>query len=160
MKKTLGYFAVAISLSLAANVYAGFTSPTLLLSTAMGAAAEGGRMAVVDGSFDFPNAVQQGYPLHLVVYQDTRFVRYPVVGGAVSGTSSTLADGLLVDAELDALQQAGTAAGGGVRILSLTPTQIRVALPQNFSAGATRAVLFTVLSDGAVISNPIDFTLP
>src|SRR5215813_7887408 len=83
--------------------FAGFTSPTLLLSTATGTVANGGRMVALAGSFDFPDTVQPGYPLNLVVSQGTRFVRYPILGQPVSGTSATLSDGLLTDAELSVL---------------------------------------------------------
>lgn len=140
--------------------HAGITSPTLLLSAASGIAAGGGRAVTVEGAFDFPNAVQVGYPLNLVVFQGTRFVRYPVVGGPVAGTSATLADGVLADTELTSLLQDGATVAGSTRIITLAPSQIRVALPSTFTAGATRAVLFTVLADGPVVSNPIDFTLP
>lgn len=54
---------------------AGFTSPTLVLSSARGEAAGGGRAAALEGSFDFPNAVQVGYPLHVVVFQGATFAR-------------------------------------------------------------------------------------
>src|SRR5262245_9732323 len=87
----------------ATTAFAGFTSPTLLLSTATGTVANGGRMVALTGTFDFPDTVQPGYPLNLVVSQGTRFVRYPILGQPVSGTSGTLSDGLLADAELGTL---------------------------------------------------------
>ena len=94
-----------------------------------------------------------------VVSQGTRFVRYPILGQPVSGTSAALSDGLLTDAELGRLLGDG-APTPSVRVLTLTATDIRVTLPTTFGSGPTRAVLFTILPDGSVISNPIDFTLP
>src|SRR5215813_8163099 len=78
-----------------ATAFAGFTAPTLTLSRATGASADGARSASFEGSFDFTNAVQADYALHLVVFQGTTFARFPVTGGPVSGTSATLADGIL-----------------------------------------------------------------
>lgn len=143
-----------------APALAGFTSPTLLLSAATGTVVGGGRSVALTGSFDFPNTVQPGYPLNLVVSQGARFVRYPILGTAVGGTSSTLSDGVLSAGELETLLLAGSPSAAPVRVLALTATDIRVALPAGFASGPTRAVLFTILPDGPVISNPIDFTLP
>jgi hypothetical protein len=42
----------------------------------------------------------------------------------------------------------------------MTPSAIRVTLPATFGAGLTTGVLFTILSDGSVLSNAIDFDLP
>jgi hypothetical protein len=154
---------IGLIVALAARVapaLAGFTSPTLLLSTATATSAGGGHAVAFTGSFDFPNTVQPGYPLHLVVSQGTRFVRYPILGPAVAGTSTVLADGLLVDTELPALLAAGAPAPATVRVLTVTATDLRVILPPGFGSGPTRAVLFTILPDGPVVSNPIDFVVP
>jgi len=151
---------LALLCAFATAAFAGFTSPTLLLSAATGTVANGGRTVALTGTFDFPNTVQPGYPLNLVVSQGTRFVRYPILGQPVSGTSAALSDGLLTDAELGAFLRDGAAAAPAVRVLALTATDLRVTLPATFGSGATRAVLFTILPDGSVISNPIDFTLP
>lgn len=139
---------------------AGFTSPTLLLASAVGAGGTSGRGVLLDGTFDFPNAIQVGYPLYLVVYQGTTFVRFAIAGTPVTGTSAALADNALSESELTSFLGQGGPAGSGTRIVTLTQSQIRVTLPSSFTAGSTRAVLFTVLPDGAVISNPIIFTLP
>src|SRR5262245_31452421 len=148
------------AVGLAPRAFAGFTTPTLLPSTATGTTTDGGRMVTLTGSFDFPNTVQPGYPLNLVVSQGTSFVRYPILGPAVTGTSVALADGFLTAAELDGLLADGTAATPRVRVLTVTASDIRVALPATLGPGPTRAVLFTILPDGSVISNPIDFVLP
>jgi len=139
---------------------AGFTEPTLVLVTAAGAAAEGARSAAFTGSFEFENALQVGLPIELVVFQGTRFVRYPATGAPKTGDSAALADGVLSDNELAAFRQEGTAAPAGVRIITLAPDRIRVALPATFTAGPTTAVLFTILDDGGVLSNALGFTLP
>jgi len=136
------------------------TSPTLLVSRASATAILGKRTVTFEGVFDFENALQVAYPLHLVVFQGARFVRYPVAGPAVAGTSALLADGTLALGELPALLVEGATAAGGVRLVTLTPTGGTVTLPDDFVAGAATAVLFTVLPEENVISNPLTFVLP
>ena len=131
-----------------------------MLSAARGDAAAGGRAAAFEGSFDFPNAVQVGYPLNLVVYAGTTFVRYPATGAPVTGTSAALADGTLAESELPAFMAQGSPTDSAVRVVTMTPSAIRVTLPATFAPGPATAVLFTILPDGSVLSNAIDFTLP
>jgi hypothetical protein len=138
----------------------GATTPALALSTAVGLAGGGGRVAVFQGSFDFPNALQLGYPIDLVVFQGTRFVRYPFADAAVTGASPELADGVLVSTEVPALVSEGAAVAPGVQVVTLTGDSIRVALPATFDAGPVRAVVFAILTDGTALSNTIDFVLP
>ena len=150
-----------LALALAASTaLAGFTGPTLTLSRATGASGDGARGARFEGSFDFPNAVQADYSLHLVVFQGTTFVRFPVTGGPVSGTSATLADGILDADETPALLAADTPAPAGIRIVQIAANGITVTLPPALGPGPTRALLVAVLADHPVFSNPIDFTLP
>ena len=155
-------FLVALALATAApaGLRASGTSPALVLSAAAGAAVDGQRSATLDGSFDFANAVQVAYPLSLVVFQGSRFVRYRLPGAAVAGDSPELADGQLSANELDAFGQEGSAAAAGVRVVTLVADRIRVALPPGFTAGQTTAILYAILPDSNVLSNPIDFTLP
>jgi hypothetical protein len=152
--------ALALVAYLGRDACAGFTSPTLVLSAAQGEAATAGRAAAFEGSFDFPNAVQVGYPLNLVVFQGTTFVRYPAAGAPVTGTSTALGDGVLAESELAALLGNGGPVTASVRVVTMTPSAIRVTLPATFGAGLTTGVLFTILSDGSVLSNAIDFDLP
>src|SRR5437762_14326000 len=105
----------------APDAHAGFTSPTLVLSAAHGDAGSAGRGAAFEGDFDFPNAVEVGYPLNLVVFQGTTFARFPAAAPPVTGTSATLGDGVLAEAELPALDGAGGAADATVRIVTMTP---------------------------------------
>ena len=144
----------------ASAAFAGFTSPTLVLSAAHGDAGTAGRGAAFEGEFDFPNAVEVGYPLSLVVFQGTTFARYPAAAPPVTGTSATLGDGVLAENELDTLDAAGSAADASVRIVSMTPTSIRVTLPSTFASGAAAGVLYTILPDGDVVSNVVGFVLP
>jgi hypothetical protein len=151
---------IALTAAAPARLRASGTSPALVLSAAAGAAVGGQRSVALDGSFDFANAVQVAYPLDLVVFQGSRFVRYRVPGAAVAGDSPELADGQLSSDELDAFGREGSAAPAGVRIVTLVTDRIRVALPAGFAAGPTTAILYAVLPDSPVLSNPIDFTLP
>jgi len=136
------------------------TSPTLLLSRVQVDAVLGKRTLTFEGVFDFENALQVAYPLHLVVFQGSRFVRYPVVGAAVGGTSALVADGALTSGELATLLAHGTAAASGVRLVTLTPTGGVVTLPDDFDAGTATAILFTVLPEENVLSNPVTLVLP
>jgi hypothetical protein len=149
-----------VSAFAASVAIAGFTSPTLVLSAARGDAGTAGRGAAFEGAFDFPNAVEVGYPLNLVVFQGTTFARYPAAAPPVTGTSATLGDGVLAENELATLDAAGSAADASVRIVSMTPTSIRVTLPSTFASGAASGVLYTILPDGSVVSNVVAFVLP
>ena len=159
------FLAIWLLLSLATGASprsagAAATSPTLLLSRVTAEAILEKRTLAFEGLFDFENALQVAYPLHLVVFQGTRFVRYPVVGPAVVGESPLLADGILALGELSALLGEGGPAPSGVRLVSLTPTGGVVTLPDDLPAGTTTAVLFTVLPEENVLSNPLTFVLP
>lgn len=136
------------------------TSPTLALSAVDVAAVDGKRTLTFAGVFDFENALQVAYPLHLVVFRGTRFVRYPVVGPAVVGDSSRLADGVLSLGELNGFLGEGTPAPAGVRLVTLTPTGGVVTLPADLGSGSATAILFTVLPEEPVRSNPLTFVLP
>ena len=159
-RRSLALLAAIVVAASPGVVRAAGTTPTLILSLAAGAVADGARSVLLAGDFDYPNAVQVGYPLDLVVFQGTTFARYRVDGTAVTGNSAALADGQLLDAELAAFLQDGATAPAGVRILTLRFDQARVALPATFTAGPATAVMFTLLPTGQMISNPIQFTLP
>ena len=141
-------------------VRAGATTPTPVLAAASGAAAGSARTATLDGVFDYPNAVQSGTALQVVVFQGTRFVRYPLSGTPVTGDSSLLADGALDQAEIPAFLATGTSAPASVRFLTLTASQARVALPTSFATGPATAVVFGVFGAESVLSNPLTFVLP
>src|SRR5262249_21372026 len=108
VKRILAFFALTgLALALPPGARAGFTSPPLILSGAGGAEAGGQRSASLRGTFDFENAVQlPGYPISLIVFQGTTFVRYPFTGAPVTGTSAVLADGILTEAEVPSLDPA------------------------------------------------------
>ncbi len=140
--------------------YAAATTPTPVLSAARGATAGGARTVLVDGVFDFPNAVQSGTALYLVMFQGTRFVRYPLGGPPVTGDSPLLADGSLDPSDVPSFLATGTTAAASVRFLTLVPAQARVVLPATFTAGPATAVVFGVFEGESVFSNPLGFVLP
>ena len=161
MRTIAALLAVGISLTVpAGSAHAAATAPHLALSAAAGSAVDGSRSAVFDGTFDFANALQLGYPISLVVFQGARFARYPLAGAAATGTSPELADGALVAGEVGALLGEGAPAATGVGVVTVTATRVRVTLPATFVPGATTAVVVTVLPEGTLLSNPIGFTLP
>jgi len=105
-------------------------------------------------------AVQVGYPLQLIVFQDTSFVRFPITGTPQVGQSSLLADGRLDPDDVPGLLAAGSPAPGDVRIVSLSSTRAVLTLPANFNPGAATVQAFAVLADGRVLSNPLLLVLP
>jgi len=153
------FLAVALVLA-AATAWASATSPTLIVSAARALRAESRHAVTIEGTFDFANAVQVGYPLQLVVFQGTRFVRYPATGTPRTGETALLADGRLDAAELPAFLAAGAPAPADVRLVTLTETSALVALPASFTAGTATAQVFTVLPEEPVLSNPLALVLP
>src|SRR6185295_12316536 len=93
---------------------AGATAPSPVLAAASGAAAGSTRAVVLDGAFDFHNAVQTGTGLQLVIFQGTRFVRYPLGGAPLTGTSALLADGVLGQSDLNSFLGAGSTTDASV----------------------------------------------
>ena len=159
---------IAIVLGGSLDALAGFTSPKLALLGAAGIVADGARSATIQvgdltaqgGDLDFPNAVQGGTAVHLVMWQGTSFVRYPLHGPAVGGTSATLADNQVDDLDVATLLGEGSPAATGVRIVSLSATTLVVTLPAGFTAGSCFAQLIALPTEGAVVSNVVPFTLP
>lgn len=143
-----------------ALAWASATSPTLIVSAGRVMAAEGRYTVAIDGTFDFPNAVQVGYPLELVVFQGTRFVRYPLRGTAVTGTSSVLGDGRLSAAELPTFLGAGGPAAPDVRLVTLTAESAVVTLPAEFIRGTATVQSIARLPEEPVLSNPLAVVLP
>jgi len=138
---------------------AGFTTPTLVITDGTVVSVDGARTATFEAAFDFPNAVQTGYRVSLVVWQGNHFVRFPVSGAVMEGTSSVLSDGSLADTEVATLFAAGLPISTA-RILQLERDRITVSLPPDFAAGAASAILATIPSEGAAVSNTIGLVLP
>ncbi len=136
------------------------TSPTLVVSAASATRVDGRVAVTIEGTFDFANAVQVGYPLQLVVFQGTRFVRFTIGDTARTGTTSLLADGQLALGELPAFLGAGALAPPDVRIVTFTATHALVSLPAEFTSGGATAQVFTVLPEEPVLSNPLALVLP
>ena len=141
-------------------VHAAATKPALAIASGVGESTGDARAAVFEVSFDFLNTVQVAYPLQLVVFQGTHFVRYPASGPAVAGDSAALADGVLGDGEVVAFMSEGAAAPAEVRIVTIAADHLRVVLPRTFTAGAATGELFATLAEGNALSNPVTFTLP
>lgn len=139
---------------------AGATTPTLLIQSASVVVTDAGaRTATFAVAYDYSNAVQADYDLELIVYQGERFARFPISGPAQVGTSAALGDGLEV-ADLPALDAAAGPAGPGVRIVTLQPTRLVVALPASFSPGPATAAFVAGVDEGTILSNPLGFVVP
>src|SRR5262245_55671404 len=112
-------------------VRAGATTPTLIVQSANVTGPFGvgaGALVSFTVAYDYSNAVQADYDVELIVYQEDSFARFPISGSARVGSSAALADGLAVS-DLPALDAASTPAPASVRVVTIEPTQIRVALP-------------------------------
>lgn len=138
----------------------GATTPSLVLSSAVANRAGAGASLTVEGTLDFSNALELGYPIDLLVFQGATFTRFPFAGTPMAGTTSALADGVLAEGEIPTVVAAGTTAPNGVRVITLVRDSIRVALPPSIVAGPATAIVFGILTDGTVLSNPIDFVVP
>jgi len=105
--------------------------------------------------FGFDDVVQVTYPLSLVLYHDSSFVRYPIGSTAESGTLAQLSDGLAIS-EIAALESAGSPEASG-EILRLEPSRLVVSVPASLAnAGTITAQLYVVLpGEGSFISNAV-----
>ena len=156
----------------ASATFAGFTSPKFAILGVTSLVADGARsvtilagdLAVRMGDFDFPNTVQGGTTLHVVLWQGTSFVRYPLHAAPMSGTSTTLADDAVADVEVATLLGEGGPAPSGTQIISLSATSLTVTLPASFTAGSCHAQLVTLFNEAGgangIVSNVVPFTLP
>ena len=141
---------------------AGATTPTLIVQSADSGFAISGaqRLVTFRMAYDYGNAIQADYDIELVVFQGSAFVRYPISGAARIGTSGVLADGLTV-ADLAAVDAASAPAPAGVRVVTIEPTRVTVALPASFGSGApATAVLVATVDEGVILSNPLGFDVP
>lgn len=139
---------------------AGATTPTLVLATGSVLTQPGAAPTATFGAtFDHSNAIQADYDLELLVWQGRRFARYPISGGARIGESAALDDGFDA-ADLPALDAASAPAPGDVRLVTLAPVSMSVALPGVFASGSASAALVATVDEGTVLSNPLTFALP
>jgi hypothetical protein len=144
------------SLALATAAAATPTDPTLLLTTAAAAAGTSTRTLRVEGSFQADDLVQLAYPIQLLVRETTtgtQYVRYDLSGGAVTGDSPALADGLQAG-EAAVLLGQGTAAPTAL-VLFLGLGRLDVTLPTNFPGGPAEALLFVIDEGEVILSNPM-----
>jgi hypothetical protein len=144
---------------LGARVYAGATTPTLVVATGTVTAASGGRTATFEAAFDYENAVQADYDLELIVVQGRQFARYPVSGAPRVGESAAL-DDVLALGDLPALDAASTPAPAGVRVLSVGPSSMSVVFPATIGAGQASAALAATVDEGPLLSNPLVVMVP
>jgi hypothetical protein len=135
------------------------TDPTLALTSAEAVAVAGNTMVRLHGSVQFDDLLQFSFPAGVILFQGSNFVRVPMSGAAVSGTASLLAGGL-ADTELFTLLGLGGPAPAPAQLISLQPSEVRIALPAGFSSGAATAVVYAVLEGDPFLSNAIEVTLP
>lgn len=141
---------------------AGATTPTLIVQSAnvIGPLDGGaGPLANFTVVYDHSNAVQADYDIELIVFQGPAFARFPISGAVRTGTSTALDDGLALS-DLPALEAASAPAPPAVRVVTIEPTRIGVALPATFDTGNAIAVLVATVDEGTILSNPLMFGLP
>ena len=149
-----------LSLAVATGAWAGATSPTLVLATGRPVGAAPPYGVRLTGTFDFENVLQLEVPIELVVFQGSRFVRFPLGGDPLEGTTAAVADGILSQSDLPALDAASSPVGDGARVTALGPTAVGVALPSVFGPGPVTAIVVARLVEETVFSNPIQVVLP
>lgn len=134
---------------------AGATDPTLAIGQVRAQPAGAAALVEVMGMFGFDDVVQVTYPLSLVLYHGTSFVRYPIGSTAESGTFAALANGLATS-EIGALESAGSPAAS-VEIVRLEPGRLVVSVPPSLAnAGTISAQLYVTLpGEGAFVSNAV-----
>jgi len=139
-------------------VRAGSFGPTLAIGQVVARPAGVGAMVEITGILGFDDLMQVNLPLSLLIYQDDRFVRYPIGGVPQSGTFRPIRSGLL-SRKIERLEAAGQdepQAG----IIRLEPSRLVAELPPSIGNGTVTAVLYVVLPDlGYFQSNEVSTTL-
>lgn len=149
------------ALLLATDARAAGTSPVLALTAATSSgAANGDRIVIAEGSFNFDDLVQIPFPAAgLMVVQGSRFVRYEVDGSMVEATSSTVADGV-TPTDLPALLALAGSPVAPARLVRIHANGVTVVLPSDFTAGAALVLLYAHHQTEYFVSNAIPVVLP
>jgi len=153
-------FALMVSrpLFLSPSAVAGTTGPVLALGEVKASRVAPGAILDIIGLYGFDDLIQVNYPVTVLAYQGTRFVRFVPGQAAVSGDFEGLADGLSAG-EISFLESRGEP-DPDARILRLEPGRIVVSLPSSIVDGVVDVVLYLQLpSEGTVISNVLSATL-
>lgn len=119
-----------------------------------------GTASIVDltGAFAFDDMLQVEFPLNLVVYQGSTFVRLPVGGQVQVGDFAGLADGLSVG-EIAALESAGQNSSDA-EFLRVEPNRLQASLPDLFDDGIITAVVYVELAgEGGFTSNSVSVSV-
>ncbi len=136
------------------------TDPILILTRVTADVGASNRIVRLEGVLPAEDLVQLPFPLHVLVRETqlgTGYVRYDLSGGAVSGSSATLIDGL-DPGDVAALVLEGSP-GPDARVVLLARGRIEVLLPDAFPSGPAEAVLFTIHEGEAILSNPVSFEI-
>lgn len=144
--------AAALALFSAPGARAGSTDPVLVIGQATCGGGSPARLVDLLGSWGFDDVLQIDYPLTVVVYQGSTFVRLRTGQPAVAGSFAGLSDGLAAG-EVAALEGAGspTASASIVRFAS---HEMTLALPPVFAAGDLEVILYVSLpGEGLFLSN-------
>ncbi len=136
------------------------TDPVLILTRVTADVGASNRIVRLEGVLPAEDLVQLPFPLHVLIRETqlgTGYVRYDLSGGAVSGSSATLFDGL-DPGDVAALVLEGSAAPDA-RVVLLARERIEVLLPDAFPSGSAEAILFTIHEGEAILSNPVSFEI-
>lgn len=152
---TAGLFCGLLAMGpLAGTATAGATDPVLALGRFVASPAGPAALVDVTGAFGFDDALQVPYPLNVVVYQGTTFVRLPIGGTPRTGDFAGLADGLSTT-EIGALESSGSTTVEA-EILILQPHRVQASLPPVFTEGLIRVVVYVELpGEGSFVSNTL-----
>ncbi len=133
---------------------AGATDPVLAIGRFTAAPVGSGTLVDLTGAFGFDDTLQVDFPLNIVVYQGTTFVRLPVGGQPQVGNFAGLADGLAVS-EIAELESAGQNSAEA-ELLRIEPNRLHASLADLFIDGILTAIVYVELPDeGGFTSNAV-----
>jgi hypothetical protein len=142
------------SLSLGARAWAGATDPTLVIGEVVARPVGSGALAEVTGIYGFDDLVQMNYPITLVAYTGTNFVRLRPSAQAASGSFAGLSDGLAAG-ELASFEATGTS-DPSASFVRIEPNKLTVALPSALSSGNVSFVAYIVIpGEGTFFTNVV-----
>lgn len=136
------------------------TDPTLALtSVRVLSAADGSRSLSITGTFGFEDQVQFSFPLGVIVYRGTSFVRSEFSGQPYQGVASSLANGIQTT-DVAGILASGSPAPAPAKLLDVSSDRVSLALPAGFGSGSATVVVYSVFEGEAFLSNTLTVTLP
>lgn len=136
------------------------TDPTLALTAVEAFASDSGSVSlVIDGTFSFDDLVQFSFPLGVIIWRGSSFVRYGLSGDIAAGTSALVSNGVTAN-DIPSLLVAGGTADAPAALVRLQNDRLTIALPASFGSGSATVIVYAVLEGDPFVSNSITVTVP